>query len=232
MQMGIIKCDEVDIELQDVVGDYFSLFVTLFQKVSSLLNFRVYDARISQFPRDLDECDFYLVTGSRHNIYNNLPWMNALSDFVIKVHEAQKKLVGICFGHQAIAQALGGQVIQSPKGWGLGVSENILLKKMPWMHEVVDKFNLYVSHHDQVVEKPAFMQNIATNSHCENYMLVSDKILTVQGHPEFTREFTRALIEKRKTYFSKEQYDKFVKSLDLQQDGELFAKWVLDFVVA
>ena len=86
-----------------------------------------------ELPSDLNECDAWLITGSRHDAYSDIPWILALRDWIRRAHDANVKLAGICFGHQVIAQALGGEVVKSTKGWGLGVSVHPMQEAKPWM---------------------------------------------------------------------------------------------------
>ncbi len=83
------------------------------------LEFRVWSALDGELPADLHECDAWLITGSRHDAYSDIPWIRALRDWIRRAHAADVKLAGVCFG-QVIAQALG-VVMKSTKGWGWGI---------------------------------------------------------------------------------------------------------------
>ncbi|WP_444978946.1 glutamine amidotransferase-related protein, partial [Aeromonas caviae] len=120
MRLGILDCDRLD---PDLVGDfgpvYSEMFIKGFRALAPELEFRVWSALDGDLPLDLTECDAWLITGSRHDAYSDIPWILALRDWIRRAHDANVKLAGVCFGHQVIAQALGGEVMKSTKGWGL-----------------------------------------------------------------------------------------------------------------
>jgi GMP synthase-like glutamine amidotransferase len=144
---------------------------------------------------------------------------------------SQKKLIGICFGHQLIAKALGGKVIRSPKGWGVGLSLNSITGRTEWMVPALDIINLPVSHSEQVVEPPLHATLLASTEFCPYFMLqIGEHILTVQGHPEFSKNYTKDLMEMRKDALSDESYQQGLSSLALASDGEIMARWTGRFL--
>ncbi|GKQ81081.1 hypothetical protein KAM448_33750 [Aeromonas caviae] len=114
MRLGILDCDRLD---PDLVGDfgpvYSEMFIKGFRALAPELEFRVWSALDGDLPPDLTECDAWLITGSRHDAYSDIPWILALRDWIRRAHDANVKLAGVCFGHQVIAQALGGEVMLS-----------------------------------------------------------------------------------------------------------------------
>ncbi len=132
MRLGILDCDRLDPDLADRFGPVYSeMFIRGFQPLAPELEFRVWSAIDGELPEDLHECDAWLITGSRHDAYSDIPWIQALRGWIRRAHDADVKLAGICFGHQVIAQALGGEVVKSTKGWGLGVSVHPMLEDAP-----------------------------------------------------------------------------------------------------
>ena len=197
--VGIIKADEIDTEIRSRFGDSHSIFKRLFTMASAdhlLLQF--YDARACHYPKDLDECDGYLITGSRHCAFIDTPWIYQLLQFVRTLDQKQKKLIGICFGHQCIALALGGSVVRAKQGWGLGVHEYQIL--LPGLLDDVARtiLRLYCSHEDQVSSLPERAKRLLTSDFCENAgMVVEDHIISFQAHPEFEKDFAEYLILNR-----------------------------------
>lgn len=121
MRLGILDCDRLDPDLADHFGPVYSeMFIKGFRALAPELEFRIWSALDGELPDDLQECDAWLITGSRHDAYSDLPWIQALRAWIRLAHDADVKLAGVCFGHQVIAQALGGEVVKSTKGWGLG----------------------------------------------------------------------------------------------------------------
>ena len=194
--LGIIKADEVDEELQDKFGDTDGMFQRMFSAAGvEYLSIRSYDARSYNYPNRLDECDGYLIAGSRYCAFSNTPWIQQLIEFVRTLDRARKKLIGICFGHQCIALALGGSVVKSKKGWGLGVHEYEVLTPGVFTEDIRSPLRLRCSHEDQVARLPERATRLLSNDFCENAgMVVASHMISIQAHPEFDRDFAEHLI--------------------------------------
>lgn len=143
-----------------------------------------------------------------------------------------KKLIGICFGHQLIAKALGGKVIKSPKGWGVGMSQNQIYQLKEWMRPSLNCFNLLVSHQDQVIELPTGAEILAGSDFCPNYMMQIGSFFSVQGHPEFTKSYSRDLMVSREDSVNEIEFAKGMKSLELHEDDTIIAQWIVNFLKA
>jgi GMP synthase-like glutamine amidotransferase len=142
-----------------------------------------------EFPEGPHDAEGWLITGSRHGAYEDHPWIPPLEALIRDIYAASVPLVGICFGHQLIAQALGGKVEKFPGGWSVGRAE------YDWGGE---RIALNSWHQDQVTRAPEAARVIATSPFCENAALVyGDCIFTVQAHPEFSRPFLVDMIDKR-----------------------------------
>ena len=107
MKLGILKTDAVRPEWVPEFGEYPDMFIGLLRLADPALEFRVYDVEEGVYPEDIDEVDAYLITGSKSSVYDDQPWIATLMEFVRELDRRRKKLVGICFGHQLVAQALG-----------------------------------------------------------------------------------------------------------------------------
>ena len=231
MNIGILQCGHVRDELVPQHGRYPEMFSALLTQADPTLTFTLYDAKHDNLPSDVNACDAYLITGSRHSVNEELPWISRLEDFIRDLHAAQKKIIGICFGHQLIAKALGGKVIKSPGGWGVGMSKNKITQQKSWMNPPLDKFNLLVSHQDQVVELPPGAEVLASNEACPFYMIQIGNNLTVQGHPEFSKDYSRALIEYRKDSLDTARYEQGLQSLQLEKDDAFVSQWIVNFLL-
>lgn len=198
MLIGILETGRPPEELQSAYGSYADMFKRLLGHADSSFEFKVYPVLDHQFPTSPHECTAWLVTGSRHGVYENLPWMLQLQDFIRAVWQAEVAMIGICFGHQIIATALGGRVEKSSKGWGVGLQEYAVQKPQDWMGEQTTiTFN--AMHQDQVVELPANAEVFASSEFCEYAGLVyGGRILTFQGHPEFSTDFEEDLLKLRR----------------------------------
>lgn len=186
MRIGILETGFVAEPLRDRHRSYGEMFRQLLGDSGfELVDYQVY---CDGPPADIAECDGWLITGSAFGVYDPLPWIAPLEEFVRKVYAARIPLVGICFGHQIMAQALGGKVVKSDKGWGVGVQRYR-------SEETGGEIAILASHQDQVVEKPEGAVVIAYSEFCEYAGLAYDDVaLSYQPHPEFTEDFVRGVI--------------------------------------
>jgi GMP synthase-like glutamine amidotransferase len=233
MIIGILQADSVMENLQPVHGNYPGMFTDVLGYVDSNIEFRHYDVEHGEYPEDLNECDGYVITGSKKSVYDDEPWIHVLSTFVLQLHEHKKKIVGICFGHQLIAQALGGRTEAADVGWGVGVHDNQVVKNEAFMEPQIEGFALVVSHKDQVSELPLGAELLATSDFCPNAMFrIDDHILTFQGHPEFTKAYSKELMEMREEILGKEKFRAGMNSLSRSHDGETISSWIVRFIAS
>lgn len=233
MKIGILKCDKVSDEFVARHGQYPEMFAKLLRPVDPLIEFTVFDAEHEMLPPDIHAADAYLITGSRHGVNDGYPWIDQLEEFIRTLHAAKKKVIGICFGHQLIAKALGGKVIKSPKGWGVGMSQNQVVHQKDWMKPFKQEFNILVSHQDQVVDLPKGALVLAGSDFCPNYMMqIEEHFFSIQGHPEFTKEYSRDLMISREDSVDELKLAQGMKSLELHEDDSLIAQWIVNFLSA
>lgn len=231
MKLGILLCDEVIEPLPKTHGQYPEMITNLFHPIDSSIEFCVFRVIQGEFPKDIDEVDAYITSGSRHGVSDQLPWIQLFEEFIRHLNAAQKKMVGICFGHQMIAKALGGKVIKSSKGWGIGMSQNTIYQRKEWMSPFIKNFNILVSHQDQIVELPKNAEILAGSEFCPNYLMqVGNHFLSLQGHPEFTKSYSNDLLRLRRNLFSNFEFDYAMKSLALKENDEVIARWILRFL--
>jgi GMP synthase-like glutamine amidotransferase len=229
--IGLLQTDSVLPHLQVVHGDYPAMFRQVLEQTGLSFEMSVFDVEHGCYPADLDECDGYVITGSRMSVYDDEPWIKELGSFVQELDKQQKKLVGICFGHQLVAHVLGGKTQASNKGWGVGCHNSRLLTTVAKNLPGVDEFSLLSSHKDQVSELPPNADLIASNAFCEiAAMRIEDHILTFQGHPEFTPAYSKALLDMRRELLGEETYRRGVQSLQQSLDRVTVAAWMIRFI--
>ena len=228
MKVGILAAGDTPRKLEPQFGHYSGMFERLLDGHG--YDWRVFDVPNGHYPRRPEDCDAYVVTGAAAGVYDCDPWIAALLDF-IRAARGKAKLVGVCFGHQAIAQALGGQVIKSPKGWGLGLHTYGVGARQGWMDDSA-AFSLSASHQDQVVEVPPGATVIAGSEFCPIGMLAyGDEAISVQLHPEFTPDYSVALIDGRRgTRIPEDLAARAVESLARPDDHARFAGWIERFL--
>lgn len=234
MRIGILEAGKLPETLEQNHGPYANMFERLLSAADPTLTFRNYAAIDGELPTDPAAADAWLVTGSRHGVYDDLPFMAPLSALIRSVHAAQIPLIGVCFGHQIIAEALGGKVVKSEKGWGLGLHRYSLTEPAPWMGDVSTGHALKVHavHQDQVVEVPDNARVLASSEFCPNAMIAyGDTTFTVQPHPEFEAPFVGELITERLTDTAPEAVIASARGgLGGETDNALLALWMVEFL--
>ncbi len=187
MRIGILKCGQSPEVLRGDLGDYDTMFERLL--AGRGFEFDSYHVEAMEFPDTPQSADGWLLTGSRHGAYEDHAFIPPLEDFIRAAYAQAVPMVGICFGHQIIAQALGGKVVKHPAGWAVGAQDYDFDG---------EKITLNAWHQDQVTQLPPDAEVAATNAFCENAALVyGDRAYTVQAHPEFDDGFVDGLIEHR-----------------------------------
>jgi len=187
MLIGILQTGLAPDTLSAEMGDYPDMFARLL--AGHGFTFRAYRVVKMEFPPDVHDCDGWLLTGSRHGAYEDHPFIPPLEDFIRRAYDAAVPLVGICFGHQIIAQALGGKVEKYAGGWSVGPTDYDFDS---------ETLTLNAWHQDQVTIVPPDAKVIATSEFCANAAFVyNDRAFTVQAHPEFRDDFLEGLIKTR-----------------------------------
>ncbi|MHA6268199.1 type 1 glutamine amidotransferase [Aliiroseovarius sp. CAU 1755] len=190
--------------------------------------FTVFSVKDDEFPQSPSEFDGWIVTGSPASVHDNAGWIVKLLDLIQRLEDARVPMFGACFGHQAIAMALGGQVDQNPDGWGFGSTEVEVCSHMPWLE--VKRFWQYGAHIEQVTALPDGAQVVFRHAGCPiGGFVVGDHIFTTQNHPEMSHDFIAALIEELADDKPAAVIDAARKSLPKSADNGMFADWIVRF---
>lgn len=221
MKIGILQTGMVPEELSSTHGEYPDMFAKLLDGFD--FQFETYEVVNNKFPSSIHDCDGWLITGSRHGAYEDHTWIPPLEDFIREIYEANIPMVGICFGHQIMAQALGGKVIKYHGKWGVGTQE--------YERSDGSKTKLLAMHQDQVVEKPQEAQIIESNEFCQMAGLAyKNKALSFQPHPEFTNEFMEELIKSRMgTTVPNDQAELALENVYADNDSKHYAQRIANF---
>lgn len=231
MKIGLLGCDDTPQRFRHLAGSYRDMFEQLLAAHVPSLELEWFDAVKGALPESPDVCDAYICTGSRNSVYEDRDWIASLQAYVRDLHAAKKPFVGICFGHQVLAQALGGEVTPAEQGWGVGVHGMSIVQAEPWMHPPRPECRLQYMHADQVQRLPPGGVVLATARHCPVAMFrVGTTMLGIEGHPEFSAAYVGALVEIRKERIGAARAEAALASLDTPVDSDTVARWIANFV--
>jgi GMP synthase (glutamine-hydrolysing) len=196
MKIGILEAGLLRAEMSAQFNPYPVMFADFLNRAGNELEFEAFSVIQGEMPPSIYSCDGWLITGSRHGVYDQLEWMLPLQDFIREIAAAEIPLIGVCFGHQIIAQALGGEVVKSDKGWGVGVHRYQVDETHSWMGGATPQVGIYAFHQDQVELRPDSSQVFLSSAFCPYAGLsYGDFIISVQAHPEFEEAYESALLE-------------------------------------
>ena len=187
MKIGILQTGHAPDEVLETLGDYDGMFRHLLD--GNGFEFESFDVVNMAFPTGPEDADGWLITGSRHGAYEDLPFIAPLEELIRDIYAADRPLVGVCFGHQIIATAMGGKVKKFQGGWSVGHTE-YTYKGRPTA--------LNAWHQDQVVSVPEGAEIIGSSEFCAAAALVyGDRIWSIQPHPEYGAQVIDALVTYR-----------------------------------
>jgi GMP synthase-like glutamine amidotransferase len=223
MKVAILETGRPPGSLAEEFGDYPTMFARLLGPGFEVESF---DVQAGELPEPAAH-GAYLITGSPAGVYDPLPWIEPLQQFIRDAGDS--RMVGICFGHQVMAEALGGHVEKSDKGWGAGLHRYEIVRREPWM-DGAREIAAPASHQDQVVVQPPNTEVFAESAFTPYAALAwTDRpAISFQFHPEFSPAFARALIEKR--YDVVPNPDAAIASLDAPNDNARVGQWIRNFL--
>ena len=231
INLGILQ---VNHDKSEDIGDRFPddahRFRNLFDDLESRFKYKIYMTIGNELPDDINEQDAYLITGSPLSVRDKHSFSNDLYKFIIDCDNQRKPLIGCCFGHQAIAVALGGDVEKSSIDWNVGVEKTKYTNFKSWMTPEFDQ-NLYFFHEDQVTKLPDNCTLLGSTNNCPiSSFSKSDHIFTTQSHPEIDFKFMDSLVNKYQNLVGPLIYEKAKQSLSKEVEGKKFAIWCENFI--
>jgi GMP synthase-like glutamine amidotransferase len=228
MTIGILQCGPTPAGLEERFGAYGAMVGRMLGPDTPTI---IYDVASGALPTDAHECTGYIVTGSPAGVHDDLPWIAPLLAF-LRSARGKTRLVGICFGHQALAQAFGGAVSRSRAGWGIGVHSYEVAGSAPFLDaERGSRLSSPVYHQDQVTRAPADARVILTSAFTPFAALDYGDAVSVQCHPEFEPGFGPALLEARRERHGAAT-DIAIASYEQAHNGVMIGRWLSRFLTA
>lgn len=225
LKLAILETDILSGDLATRYQGYGVMFQQLFARAGVALESDIFSVISGVYPPNPDAYDALLITGSKADAFSDQPWVVTLREYVRQRYQAGSTLLGICFGHQLLAEALGGKVERSAKGWGVG------LHHYHWQAAANGQFALIASHRDQVLRLPAGAEILASSDFCPIAAFrLGTRVMAFQGHPEFTVDYARQLLQRRREDIGTERCQQALASFDGTDDGLLIACTLADFI--
>ena len=228
LKIGILRTGDPP---ADMVG--FATYPEMVSaSLSSSYSYKTFDVVAGELPRTGEGVDGYVITGSPAGVYDGERWIESFKEW-LRTSDRNRPIVGICFGHQVMAEAFGGEVRKSEKGWGGGLQTYEATELQPWM-DGDPRYVLPAAHQDQVIRVPETAQVIAGSPFCPVAALVyrDRKAVTFQAHPEFPRDYTEALVRRRLRLgtLTPEQGARALSSLEGPDDRGRVLGWIRRFL--
>lgn len=206
-------------------------FTTLLQPLRPDWLFDVISVKDGEFPDRVDSYDGYVITGSPASVNGPEAWIDRLKQLIREIDARRIPMFGACFGHQAIAVALGGTVTISDKGWGLGTAPTHFDRKAPWMEPFRDHLTLFAAHQEQVERLPEGAEVLGGDTFCSiGAYRIGDHIFATEYHPEMTHAFIAELLVELEGKLDAETLARASQSLENPAEGPLFAQWIVNFL--
>ena len=226
-RIGLLLVGHIDAGSLHVGGDYPELYQELLgDKGIELTTYRCDEG---QMPDSLSEQDGWMCSPSRLSVYDNHAWLRDVESLLREMVTKEVPYVGICFGHQLMAQALGATVRKADYGWGIGAKTYEIVAPQPWM-DSTDDIVLAASHQDQVQELPADARLLARADYCPiGGMVIGERAWTLQVHPEFSPALADSLLATRLALFGEEKAEAARRTLSSGLQQQRIAGWISTF---
>ncbi len=228
MRIGILMANTDESAFAEAHPRDGEKWQTLLAPLCPDCDFPVYSVKDGQFPEHVAGHDGFVITGSPASVNDLAPWLDRLFGLIREAVEAGVPLFGACFGHQAIALALGGAVETNPNGWVFGTTATQVTAPAPWME--AGTIRQHAAHTEQVTRVPDGAEVVMGNADCPlGGFVIGNGVFTTQYHPEITHEFMSALIEEYTDKLPRQVVRTARDSLTESAENAVFSRWIMDF---
>lgn len=206
-------------------------FRALLQPLRPDWTFEAVSVKDGEFPDRLERFDGFVISGSPASAAGDEPWVLKLLATIREIEARKIPTVGVCFGHQAIGRALGGEVGKNPGGWGFGISPTHFNVSERWMVPERGTLQLYSAHSEQLLRAPKGAVILGGDAACAiGSYRIGEHIFTTEYHPEMTPDFVAELVDEFAGYVGEKAADAARKQLATESaDGKTFAQWMVNF---
>lgn len=219
-RLGLLICGHSPEKVVDTHGPYSTIFEALLG--AERYTYQAYSVVDNEFPASIDEADAWLISGSKHGAYEPFDWIPQLESFIRQIYAGNLPMIGVCFGHQILAQALGGKVVKHDGGWIAGTQHYQFSDEIG-----IDNVVLNAWHQDQVVELPKDGRVIGSSDTCEYAAIAyGDKTVSLQGHPEFENDYVELLLETKGDTLPTDRRQAAIDSLGQELTNKNVANWL------
>jgi GMP synthase-like glutamine amidotransferase len=233
MKLTIIEVGKVPDPLRDQFAPYSAMFRDMFASTGNAFDYEAVHVLDGEALPDPGTLEGIAITGSSAGVYEDHDWLPPLRDFIRKAYAGRTPMVGICFGHQVMADALGGDVRKSEKGWGLGRHAYRVVNRPSFMAAAPDSVSVVCSHQDQVIVPPREAQVILSSDFTPNAGLhyANGAALSFQPHPEFDDTYGTALVELRRGRAEDAVIEKALGSFSTTSDSARLRAYIAQFML-
>jgi GMP synthase-like glutamine amidotransferase len=232
MKITVFQTGLVPEVIRDQFDGYGKMIADLIDRDREYFEFEIISPLEGDVIPKIDEIEGLAISGSALGVYDDAPWMEDLRTLIRDAYAKNIPMVGICFGHQLMAEALGAKVEKSQKGWGLGRHSYKIEHRPDYMSDAPAEMQFSVVHQDQVLELPQKARLVGGNEFAPYAMLDYENgaAFSIQAHPEFADEYTKTLFEVRKGHaYPVEAAEAAIDTIDGQNSNALMGSFMKRF---
>ncbi|WP_297111690.1 gamma-glutamyl-gamma-aminobutyrate hydrolase family protein [uncultured Devosia sp.] len=232
MKITTIEVGRVPQPLEQDYSPYREMFQTMFSSTGMAFEHDAIDVLGGQPLPDPSTLEGIAITGSSAGVYEDHDWLPPLREFIRKAYAARTPMLGICFGHQVMADALGGDVRKSEKGWGLGRHQYQVVARPDFMASAPETLSVVCSHQDQVITPPSEAEVVLASDFAPHAGLFyrTGQALSFQPHPEFDDSYGRALVELRRGRATDDVIESALASFSTGSDSPKLRDYIAQFM--